>query len=899
MQPAPRRGRTAVDRTRPAPNSFPFSLPGNKKGQTKGGEAPTLRCPLEELRRELDYEETSRVILKEFVVGRLRGGSHLPPPLRRTPPLISFSPPFVELLPLSTSLLSYTEVSARLQLFCAFESSKRVINKRVCFSLTASLVASTHRCAVFLSMIRNERDFDRAWGPRLLASQLRRTGSDSRRGCPADFRMWEPCRTIPLFGEFSRESPVSSILTSIHPYRLSRDAHRASGLPKRASRRREATHRSIQGEATSSETFWKHANVCESAASIQRRRRHEARSYKLFMCSLYREQPLSEPTQDGATEGAPRIAVAEMTRRAAFSNNKAKTSEAQGDLGQPSCCYGKQIPAVCKSGEMAALGAVLSETPEALPPWTACREDHPCRAAGSTADEQAVETASPLTSPPRGQAPLPVRATKARETRDTRHGELKLPQREIFASSIFACINTIGRQRHFVRISKQSIWSGKKREIPEKNPPTSGIVRHDSHLRESRGGPGRGFEPGLPLWEAITNTSCRRPYVEATCLSGAVRSNEWTAVEATCLSGAVRSNAWTAVEATCPSGAVRSNEWTAVEATCLSGAVRSNAWTAVEATCPSGAVRSNEWTAVEATCLSGAVRSNEWTAVEATCLSGAVRSNAWTAVEATCPSGAVRSNAWTTVGAVRSNEWTAVEATCLSGAVRSNAWMAVEGNESPGVRRRSDKTELGVALQRGEVWEEGDVSEPETSAVPGLCALPEVYNDGRRHLSRSLSHPADTRGQDGLRCRGGLVLLTAGKGKGGGATHPFLLRQTPPQYDATLLGDPVRDYNFVTNNTIEVNVVSLDRVNHYDTSTTLRWRCVRGRRGWGPAATGGNFERGRKISLEVLASRTQALSAILVGTDGCHIGWCSLPSQYVSQPGFEVMLDVLPPPRHP
>ncbi|KAJ8890828.1 hypothetical protein PR048_010337 [Dryococelus australis] len=49
-------------------------------------------------------------------------------------------------------------------------------------------------------------------------------------GSRLDFRKWEPCRTMPLLGGFSRGSPVfvvlsfrySSILTSFHPHRFSR-----------------------------------------------------------------------------------------------------------------------------------------------------------------------------------------------------------------------------------------------------------------------------------------------------------------------------------------------------------------------------------------------------------------------------------------------------------------------------------------------------------------------------------------------------------------------------------------------------------------------------------------------------------------------------------------------------
>ncbi|KAJ8883599.1 hypothetical protein PR048_015443 [Dryococelus australis] len=50
-------------------------------------------------------------------------------------------------------------------------------------------------------------------------------------GSPPDFRMWESCRTMPLVGGFSPESPVSptdlalrhySILTSLYSHRLSR-----------------------------------------------------------------------------------------------------------------------------------------------------------------------------------------------------------------------------------------------------------------------------------------------------------------------------------------------------------------------------------------------------------------------------------------------------------------------------------------------------------------------------------------------------------------------------------------------------------------------------------------------------------------------------------------------------
>ncbi|KAJ8866413.1 hypothetical protein PR048_032256 [Dryococelus australis] len=42
-----------------------------------------------------------------------------------------------------------------------------------------------------------------------------------------------------------------------------------------------------------------------------------------------------------------------------------------------------------------------------------------------------------------------------------------------------------------------------KREIPEKTPPTNGIVRHDSHMRKS-GVTRPGIEPDSPWWEAIT-----------------------------------------------------------------------------------------------------------------------------------------------------------------------------------------------------------------------------------------------------------------------------------------------------------------------------------------------------------------------------------------------------------
>ncbi|KAJ8898104.1 hypothetical protein PR048_003464 [Dryococelus australis] len=67
-----------------------------------------------------------------------------------------------------------------------------------------------------------------------------------------------------------------------------------------------------------------------------------------------------------------------------------------------------------------------------------------------------------------------------------------------------------GDQSRFVLVEA---WSSpgtkepRKREIPEKkNPPTNGIVRHDSHVRKSRVAR-PGIEPGSPWWEASRPTA--------------------------------------------------------------------------------------------------------------------------------------------------------------------------------------------------------------------------------------------------------------------------------------------------------------------------------------------------------------------------------------------------------
>ncbi|KAJ8870898.1 hypothetical protein PR048_027199 [Dryococelus australis] len=56
-----------------------------------------------------------------------------------------------------------------------------------------------------------------------------------------------------------------------------------------------------------------------------------------------------------------------------------------------------------------------------------------------------------------------------------------------------------------VRSSAEAKGRGEMGE-PRENPPTSGIVRHDSHLRKS--GVNRpGIEPGSPVWEASSLTA--------------------------------------------------------------------------------------------------------------------------------------------------------------------------------------------------------------------------------------------------------------------------------------------------------------------------------------------------------------------------------------------------------
>jgi len=59
-----------------------------------------------------------------------------------------------------------------------------------------------------------------------------------------------------------------------------------------------------------------------------------------------------------------------------------------------------------------------------------------------------------------------------------------------------------------------------------------------------------------------------------------------------------------------------------------------------------------------------------------------------------------------------------------------------------------------------------------------------------------------------------------------------------------LQDDKFRHYNFVTNNTIDINVVTFDRVYDYDACMTLSWRRACARRGCGTAASGGKFGRG-------------------------------------------------------
>jgi len=58
-----------------------------------------------------------------------------------------------------------------------------------------------------------------------------------------------------------------------------------------------------------------------------------------------------------------------------------------------------------------------------------------------------------------------------------------------------------------------------------------------------------------------------------------------------------------------------------------------------------------------------------------------------------------------------------------------------------------------------------------------------------------------------------------------------------------LQGDAFRHYNFVTNNTIDINVVTFDRVYDYDACMSFSWRRACAWRGWGPAESGGKFGR--------------------------------------------------------
>ena len=58
----------------------------------------------------------------------------------------------------------------------------------------------------------------------------------------------------------------------------------------------------------------------------------------------------------------------------------------------------------------------------------------------------------------------------------------------------------------------------------------------------------------------------------------------------------------------------------------------------------------------------------------------------------------------------------------------------------------------------------------------------------------------------------------------------------------------------MTNNTIDINVVTFDRVYDYDASMTFSWRRACLRRGWGPAASGGIFGFGEIFRAVYLAT---------------------------------------------
>ncbi|KAJ8878801.1 hypothetical protein PR048_019387 [Dryococelus australis] len=59
-----------------------------------------------------------------------------------------------------------------------------------------------------------------------------------------------------------------------------------------------------------------------------------------------------------------------------------------------------------------------------------------------------------------------------------------------------------------IEVSREQRWNKRARETgdPRENPPTNGIVRHDSHMRKS-GVTQPGIEPGSPWWEASTVTA--------------------------------------------------------------------------------------------------------------------------------------------------------------------------------------------------------------------------------------------------------------------------------------------------------------------------------------------------------------------------------------------------------
>ncbi|KAJ8883342.1 hypothetical protein PR048_015185 [Dryococelus australis] len=80
---------------------------------------------------------------------------------------------------------------------------------------------------------------------------------------------------------------------------------------------------------------------------------------------------------------------------------------------------------------------------------------------------------------------------------------------------------------------------------------------------------------------------------------------------------------------------------------------------------------------------------------------------------------------------------------------------------------------------------------------------------------------------------------------------------------------PFRHHNFVNDRTIEINVVSFDRVYDYDANTTSNCRRTCVECGWGPAVTDGNLERGRKFSARI--SRNSDVLAL--ETWGVWMGW--------------------------